>query len=394
MSQSEQISQKNLNVAINYKYFLLSFIELLNLFTKQSNNVDLKTLDMSIKKNVNLVKNHKKFRETCDILKNGFSVDDNDDFDKGKIVKKIYKVLTQHLDKLYPNPDISLFSLTNENDEKITIIPGLDIGLVIKLLSDEELKTMWTHIYMLYISSVGMISVNNSHKKEGKVWELLPKLREKVAEFGINANGQIFNPFIGLQSETGEYDVNAMFSGISNIQKPSEGQSIENILKLTGIDKLVDINQLNDQLKNVKQEDIEEATRNITKLLGAENDSDISEVCGTLVQNIVKDLKDNPDGGIKNMFDVAKSVSEKVGKTIDRRKMKKTARQLTDFLKNGESNLQNMKDDKGNPIGKNIMNSLSLPLKLAQSYNMQNTDDADDDIEKETASSKKPRQKN
>jgi hypothetical protein len=77
------------------------------------------------------------------------------------------------------------------------------------------------------------------------------------------------------------------------------------------------------------------------------------------------------------MFDVAKSVSEKVGKTISRRKMKKTARQLTEFLKNGESNLQNMKDDKGNPIGKNIMNSLSLPLKLAQSYNMH--DDADDD---------------
>jgi hypothetical protein len=39
--------------------------------------------------------------------------------------------------------DISLFSLTNENDEKVTIIPGLDVSLVAKLLSEDELKTMW-----------------------------------------------------------------------------------------------------------------------------------------------------------------------------------------------------------------------------------------------------------
>lgn len=375
MSEDNQINQKNLTVAINYKYFITSLIEILNLLNNKSNEVDLTKLDSSIKKYSNIIKNHSKFRNVCSELKTGFSSDD-DEFDKGRIVKKIYKVLTQHLDKLYPDPDISLFSLTNENNEKITIIPGLDIGLVAKSLDENELKILWTHVYMLYISSVGMISVNNSHKKEGKVWDVLPKMKQKVAEFGINKDGQIFNPFVGVGSSSGECTVDSMFSGIDNIQKPSEGQSIEEVLKLTGVDKLVDINQLNEQLKNVKQEDIDEATRNITKLLGAEHDSDISEVCGTLVENIVKDLKENPDGGIKNMFDVAKSVSQKVGKTIEKNKMRKTALQLTEFLKNGENNLKNMKDDKGNPIGKNIMNSLSIPLKLVQSYN-QNDDNQD-----------------
>ena len=48
--------------------------------------------------------------------------------------------------------------------------------------------------------------------------------------------------------------------------------------------------------------------------------------------------------------------------------MAKTATQLFNFLQNGESNLRNMTDEKGNPIGDQIMKSLEVPLKFAQNF--------------------------
>lgn len=365
MSEQNQPDQRNLTVAINHKHFTISLIEVLDIINKKSEEVQLEQLDLTVKQNLRLHKNHTKLRAVCKDLKRGFSSEEENDFDQGRIIKKIYKVLTQHLDKLYPEPTIELFSLKNEKKEIVTIIPGLDISVVAKDFNDTELTALWGHLYMLFISAVGMISSINGHKKEGKVWEILPKLREKVTKMGLTKDGKMFNPFIGLMQENGEYNVETMFENVDELK--TTGPSVEDVFKLTGVDKLVDVNQLNDQLKNVKQEDIDEATRNITKLLGAENDSDINEVCGSLVEGIVEDLKSNKDGGLKSMFDTAKAVTEKIGSKLDRNKMQKTALQLSDFLKNGENNLKNMRDDKGNPIGEKIMKSLELPLKLAQS---------------------------
>lgn len=378
MTETNQMEQKNLNIAINHKHFTISLIEILELIIKKSEVINLDKLNMTLKQNVRLYKSHMKLRSVCNDLKKGFSTE-RTEFDQGRIIKKIYKVFTQYLDKLYPDTNISLFSLKNEKGEIITMIPGLDISVVAKDFDEKELDTLWGHFYMLYISSVGMISSINNHKKEGKIWEIMPKLLEKVTKMGLITEGKMFNPYIGLIQDSEEYNVDTMFENVDEIKTPT-GPSLEDVFKLTGvdklfkltgIDKLVDINQLNEQLQNVKQEEIYEATRNITKLLGAENDSDITDICGTLVQGIVEDLKANPNGGIKSMFETAKSVTEKLGATLDKNKMKKTALQLSEFLKNGENNLKNMKDDKGNPIGEKIMKSLEIPLKLAQSMDME-----------------------
>lgn len=356
-------TNKKIEIQVHHKYFTTSLIEILNLLLKQSCEIDFDKLDVSVKQNVKVIKSHTKLRSVCNELKKGFS-SEQCDFDQGRIIKKIYRVLTQNLDKLYPDPDKSLFTLKNDKGETVTIIPGLDMGLVTGSLNEEDTASLWGHMYMLYVSSVAMISAINNHKKEGKVWDVVPKIKEKVTKLGMF--GKSFNPFVGLMNETTEYNVKTMFEKIDDIKAPS-GPSMEDIFKMTGVDKLVDVNQLGEQLKNVKQEDINEATASIAKLLGAEHDSDIREVCGTLVEGIVSDLKANPDGGLKGMFETAKSVTEKLGPTIDKAKMKKTASKLTSFLKNGESNLKNMKDDKGNPIGEKIMESLKLPLKLAES---------------------------
>lgn len=349
----EQDTQRNFNIAVNHKNFSDSLIEILNIISKKSNDLNLDELDPS------KMKNHTKLRGVCEDLKNGFK--DKEGYDQGRIIKKIYKVLTKYLDKLYPEPDKSLFTLKNENDETITIIPGLNMNLVISLMDEEEMKQVWGHMYVMYISSVGMISAINSHKKEGKIWEVIPKMREKVTKMGL-----IFNPFVGIvQDKDDNYDVQTMFEHVDQFEKPV-GPSVEDIFKLSGIDKLVDLEQLNEQLKNVKQEDVEEATSTITKMLGADNNSDVKEICSQLVGGIVEDLKMNQTTGIKDMFNTAKNVTDKIGSKLDKKKMKSTAVALSSFLKNGENNLKNMKDNEGNPIGDKIMNSLKGPLEMAQ----------------------------
>ena len=174
----------------------------------------------------------------------------------------------------------------------------------------------------------------------------------------------MFNPYIGIMRDNDTYDVGKMFENVDKLETP-EGLSLETIFKYTGIDKMVDPSQIQDQLQNIKPEEISDATRQITKLLGAENDKDINEVCGTLVEGIVDDLRQNK-GGLKGMFETAKSVTEKLGSKLDKNKMKKTAQQMTGFLQNGESNLRGMTDDKGNNIGEKIFQSIKLPLQMVQ----------------------------
>jgi hypothetical protein len=356
------IEQKNLSIAVNHKYFTSSFINFISFVKSKSNEIKLNELDLSEKANERIHRNHTKLRSVCDVLINGFK-EDSDDFDQGRVIKKVYKVLTQNLDKLYPEFDKSLFTMKNEKKEIITIISGLDIGLISNMITDEDKNNVWGNMCLMYVASVGMISTINSHKKEGRVSEFVPKLKEKLLELGIlDEESKLFNGYIGL-SNNEEYNIKNMFESVGNLKAPT-GPSMEDMFKLSGIDKLVNMDQLNEQLKNINQDDISEATDSITKLLNSEGDSDVAETCKTLIEGIVNDLHENPGGGIQSMFQTAKSVTEKLGSKLDKNKMKKTAAQVSTFMENGEANLKNLKDEHGNPIGDKLMESLQGPLKM------------------------------
>lgn len=372
MSQKKEtvaeLEKKNTDIQINHRYFTISLLELLEMALEKSNTLNLDTLDVSIKKNVKTIKDHTKFRGVCNELKKGFS-EKNEEFDQGRIIKKVYKVLTQHFDMIYPDSNNELFTLKNEKNQTVTIIPGLDLNVVVELMDDAEKKLLWGYIYFMYVSSVSMISLINDHKKEGKSIENLPKLKTKILESGVmQKNSKLFNPFFGLigqEESKNDYSVEKMYENVEGIKSPEEF-TVDAMMKMTGIDKLFDSSQLNDQLRGIGQEDISDATSNIAKLLGAEGDSDINEICGSLVKGIISDLKDNPTKGFSNMFETAKSVTEKIGKTLDGKKMEKTANKVFSFLKNGKENLKNMKDDSGNPIGEKLMSSLAGPLQMVE----------------------------
>lgn len=364
---------KSFNLAVNHKYFSTSLLKILDLVGKKS----VEIVDNYVAsfeggeqsetdyQKTNKYKAHMKIQATCNATQDGF-LNKESNYDQGKIIKKIYKTITQNLDKFYPEPDVSLFQLRNNKNETVTIIPGLDIYQVVrdKLTTPEDTKTLWAYMYMMYISATNMIIEINQHKKEGKVWNLLPDMRKKIVEWGIEQDGVIFNPFVGLNIETGEYDVNDMYANVEDMPDPT-GVSMDSMLKMSGMEKLFNMDQLKSQLNDIKPEDIEEATRNITKLIGAEDDEDINEICGDLVGNVIEELQKNQNGDF-DIMGIAKSVADRVGGKMQKDKYQKTAKQFNNFMNNSQDKLKELKDENGNPIGEKLMNSLNMPMMMAQ----------------------------
>lgn len=323
-------------------------------------------LNKNVKKQMKKKQNHIKFRNTCDVLLEGFK-EDNEDFDQGKIIKKIYKVLTEHSSKLYPDQNKELFLLKNQNNEVVTIIPGLDINLVINDLNEKELDLFWGHLYVVYITSVGMVSLINNNKKTEKGFEIIPKLKEKVIKMGLL--NDILNSYVGVVQTTSEYDINNMYENVEKI-KEFNGQDIEQMgikaaAKLAGFDtELPDVSKLTEQLQNMGESEIKDATNTITTLLGTNGNSDATDTCNVLVSGIVNHLKENPEFSFENIIKTAQVVKEQVESTVGAEKMATTKGFVKNFMDNHENTLKNMKDADGKDIDDNLMKSLEGPLQM------------------------------
>lgn len=154
--QSKPSETKNFEIVVNHHSFVTSLTEFVSIVKNKSLE---NTFDQS---NPKLVASHKRLRETCAKLLDGFSAkngDDGEEFDQGRIIKKIYKTLSSHTDKLLGTTDeagnftsdVTLFTIRNEEGKIVTIIPGLDVNLVIGLMNPEELNSLWgTPLHYFY----------------------------------------------------------------------------------------------------------------------------------------------------------------------------------------------------------------------------------------------------
>ena len=189
MNNNEQF-----DLQVNMNFFIKSLNELVNLLFLKSKEENIEILDSNLRLHKCKCEQHMKLRESCAILKNGF-VEENQTFDKGRIIKKVYKTITEHIDLIYPEKN-DIFFIKDKNNNIITIIPGTDIGLIVNKLTPEENKLLWGHLYMMYISAANMICNVNKQEKIGKIWEIIPKLREKIVEYYQKAINNIPNTFL------------------------------------------------------------------------------------------------------------------------------------------------------------------------------------------------------
>ena len=293
-------------------------------------------------------------------------------FDYSRFVKKAFSVLkTTNSCVLLKEKNANLFNLRDENKKKITILPGIDLSIGYKTLTQDEQTHFWQYMFLFSSSIFSMIKISNPEKfsKYTHIEQTNQHINEVLTKTGVLFNDKVFNPFIGLGEKDGSYELNDMFTQ-GELPK-QQSVSIESVLKMMGVDKMFDEEKLNEQLKNLNDSQMKEATDGILKLMGAQNNPEVKEVCDLLVHDIVTQLK---EGGfsLNNMSDTMFKVAENAKNNIDKNKMKKTVSSMKNFMENSHEKIKNMKDENGNPIGEQLMSKMAGPLNMINLMNNMN----------------------
>lgn len=370
MNNTMSNDEHDLNMATNHKFFTNSLNKLLDIISEKSKEI-IKVFQEKYDPNsqtevdftkTNKYKAHMKLQETCDIIKNGFN-GKNENFEQGKLIKKIYRTLTSNLKLFYPDSNISLFTVKNNKNEVVSIIPGIDINLIIRgnQTTEEDMKQIWGNLYMLYISSANMIDMCNTKKKNPEVMTLLNDMRKTVFNMGILE----FNPFIGLNTETGEYTIDKLYESIKNDDFDKQNINgkipLDNVLKMFGLDKMFDMKKISKDLEDGNVDYVSETSSSIAKLIGTD-DEESRKIYSSLAESTIEQIKlQNANGnGNFDFFEIAKNVAENVKSKIEMDKLNKMSSTFMDFINNSNDKFKDMKDDDGNPIGEKIMNTLNI----------------------------------
>lgn len=353
---------KDLELVNRQTHFVSAVVSLIQMAKDKSQSIEL-TLTPAQQKT------HLKFRDTCDNILAEYTTD-NAGVDQGRIIKKVFKTLKDNIEHL-KTKDVSLFTKRNSENKIITIIPGLNLGLIVSYFSEEEVARLWQYVYMMFVSSLRMIYMVNESRKKPELLDVLTTFETELGKSGMLVCGKVFNPYVGLGADSIE-GVDELLKSADGIKSTGGAMSTGGMLSMLGIDKMMDVGELSKKLKNISQSDIDEATKNITDLLGASGDSDVKEVCSTLVNDIVADLKVN---GLDSFSTVAERISEKIGDKFDANKMKKTALKMGNMVNNSGDLLKNLKYKDGKPIGEDILRHLSVSLGLAQTMGLGKSDE-------------------
>lgn len=347
MSESNQ-ADINKMIYIYQNLFVSSVINIVNLMKSVSIENDNK---ISEDKKMS----HNKLRQTCDDISNQYkSTDKNTDVDQVRIIKKAFKILSVNY-KIVKEKNVSLFCVRNEEGKISTIIPGLNINLCIPLLSEEQNVQLWENIDALFVTSVKMVYLmTDKNRHDNNILELCSELEHKAL---LKFN----NFFMGLNTDSkNEINMDQLMS--NDIVIPGT-EANSGLLGKLGVDKLMDPSALASEIKKFNDDDVNETINTLTNMLG--NDSDIKDVCTTMVKSVLADIQQN---GLENMFSIAERVSGQLNDKIDPDKMAKTASGMNDLINNNKDKLNDLKDDKGNPMNTDILKNFQSTLNMAKLF--------------------------
>jgi hypothetical protein len=346
----------NRNLVLKIQHFTVSSISLLNLLQVSCSKVDDSELAPKEKKA------KERFMTTSQKFIDNMK-DSDDTFEYTRFIKKAFNTLkSEEQCKQLVNKDPEIFNIRDDDNKIITIFPGIDIKFGYKFLNEDDKRIFWQYMYLFSSSIFNMIKDSNEQKLEKYVHiiETLKVLEAELSKTGVMFNNQIFNPFMGIEENSKQnYSLNEMFTG-GELPK-QQTVSIESVLKLLGVDKMFDEKKINEELKGIGDKEINEATDKIASLLGASDKPEVKEVCNMLIQDIVANFKEN---GITNLSDTLQKVAKNAKKNIELSKMKKTAESMKDFMAHSQDKMKDLKDANGNPIGQQLLNSMSIPMSM------------------------------
>lgn len=294
-----------------------------------------------------------------------------------KTQEKILTNLTPYADQI-KNRDEQMF------ENKIILIPGINLHTVWNKLSDSQKNKCWLYLKILYILSeicttnvskmgdnilktdTNVASETTTDNTETENTETENTNKESESESDTDEDTELkFNPYEGIGNNDVNYNVQDMFTGIEKLGKVDK-PSLDSLVKTFGVDKFAELEKLQDQLKNMNEDDIESATQNIQSLMGDNVDK---KTLNTLLTNVANELK-NADMSQGNLFENLSNIAENVTKNmrtkidnneIDIKSLYKSTNDLAAKCSGGNSNL-------------NPMNLIQTMIKAEQ---MKNTDSVD-----------------
>lgn len=387
------MSNQELDLVVNNRIFIGSVLSL-------SESLKLKTDELLNNPPSNLhLDSFKKFNQTLtDIIteykdnKTGIS-----GVDQSRIIKKVYSTVKDDV-KLLKEKNNALFNKKTQEGKIMSIIPGLNLALVIPYLDENETNSFWSHLQMMFCACARMIFISNKKEKEKeKNKELLSTISELERELGKNGGvvmrGLNFNPYLGVQveSEKANLSVDSILSDADKI-KVNSAMSTEGMLSMLGIDMkdMLDENKLLQSLENIDETQMNLASDQIAELLGAKGDEDVKEMTSTLVKNIVGELKEK---GLSDFMNIAQSVTDKLqhDKTFNRARMQKTADKMRNMMGDPSKLTQKLNETIASLKEKegDKMQNFPIPLDMLAKFggmlgNTKNDKDTKDDKSKKS----------
>jgi hypothetical protein len=305
----------------------------------------------------NKIPSFNKLIKACTDIVEEYKKESETELDQPKIIKKVFYTLKDNLE-LLKTKSVNLFTVRNKENKITTIIPGVNISLLIEHLSEEEIKLLWLNIYVLFVTSVDMVYSNTEPSKHKK--EILDTVSYCKTDLG-ELNSIFKNYFLGLQSDNSISLENLMSEDIVIPGTDVKG----NLLTSLGVNKLMDMNNLSDEIKKFTDEDVDETISTITDMFNSGGDNDVKDVCSTMVKTVLDDLKEN---GLNNMFDIASRVTSKLQNKVDVTKMEKTAGLMGNFMQNSNDKIKDLKDENGNPVGGQLLSQFETMMNMAKMF--------------------------
>jgi len=286
----------------------------------------------------------------------------NNDYDYTKMIKKSFTIIKEsRFSNLLIKKSYDLFNLRNDEKQIITLIDGIDLRVGYKLMTEEELTNFWQYVYLYCSSVLNIIKINNADKfaKYTKVIDTLAIIEDDIRKTGVMVANKLFNPFLGLLKENGEYSLDNLLDGNIPTNEGGDSQTLDFMMNMIGINKLVDEDKLKDGLKDLGDEQINEATNILTQILGVNDDKEINNVCSDLLGGLVSGIKTD---GLNTK--TAENIFEKA-KNIDKKHMEKMGKGIMNFLNDGSEIMQSIKDKNGNKIiTDSVLENMEQPLSM------------------------------
>ncbi len=345
--------------------FTASVVSILELIQKVCNEVDRSTLT---EKHINAID---KLLSAVQKFLTGVKNQD-DEFDYSRFIKKVfYSLRNDTALEMLKSKNNELFTMRDDHNKIITILPGIDIRLALLHMSEKDVAVFWPHFYLFTTSAFSIICKTNQNKEStfGSIIDTIGYLNKEIQKTGILVGANIFNPFVGLNdgnTPNEQITIDQLFSG-QYVPQINENSGMESMLNTLGVDKLLDPSKLKEQLESIGDEQVGEATDKIIEMLGAQDNDDVKEVCGTLIKDIVTNLKQN---GLSNIGETLMDIANQTKQKVNVDKMKKTALSMQNFMSNSSETMMNIKDDNGNPIGQNLLSMVSSYIKNTNDVRM------------------------